>query len=79
MKNNIRPLREAISSYCTLMTIADFKSDVEAGALIDYDGFGCMSDGKFEFTEWEITPSDVKRRPRVFTDPRFTHVTWYNK
>lgn len=75
----IRPLREPISSYCTLMTIEEFKSDVADGALIDYDGFGYMSDGKFEFTEWEVVPSDVERRPRVFTDPRFSFVAWYNR
>lgn len=62
-----------------MFTIEDWLEDVKNGYLIDYDGFGCFSDGKNVLKGFEnmIYPSDVEK-PN-FNPEKFTHIVWYNR
>ena len=66
---------EPIPDYGDHMTMAEFLIRVEAGAFIDYDGFGHYAT-KTKMSDQVIKPSDVGT-------PRFrrgySHVVWFNR
>lgn len=58
-----------------LMTVEEFKSDCDAGALIDYDGFGYpVKDGKSAGYQHKVYPSE---RHSIPADA--THIVWFNR
>lgn len=69
------PEMRPIPSYGNLMTMEEFKEDVDGGGFIDYDGSGNYSDGK-EMTNITINPSDIQSNEYR---KDFTHVVWFNK
>jgi hypothetical protein len=65
-----------ISEYDDVMTMAQFISQCSIGAIIDYDGSGNYSDGKYIFTDKHVVPSDI---PAGKLDTSYSHVVWFNK
>lgn len=61
--------------YGDLMTMEDFKNNVDCGGFIDSDGSGSYATEKEE-SNINIFPSDIKEG--IYRDD-FTHVMWYNK
>lgn len=61
---------EELPKYGDLMTVEDWKEDVESGSFINTDGSGYwVKDGK------------MSRDDEVFSSPQLdaTHVMWFNK
>lgn len=59
-----------------VFTVDEWKSMVDYGCLIDYDGFGRMvlfTNNNYFMGE-EIIPSQV-----AFIPPSCTHIVWYNR
>jgi len=62
-----------------LYTMEQFKGCAECGALIDYDGFGKLSDGT-DVSDIRISPSQVLNPLYMSELPSWaTHVVWYNR
>ncbi len=56
-----------------VMTVGEYRENVDCGGFIDYDGFGYpMKDGKS--AKHPLYPSEINKLP---TDA--THVVWFNK
>ena len=55
-------------------TISEFKSHVEDGSFIDYDGFGYPVKDSLADKSIVIQPSTVDKIPADAT-----HIVWYNK
>lgn len=67
---------EPIDKFAALMTLEDFVKACEVGAFIDYDGFGYYSDGKVQFPEEIVSPSDIMKGSMR---PDRSHVVWFNR
>lgn len=75
MERPIHLSRPVEDSCGDRMTIEDFKSAVECGLFIDYDGFGTyIKDEKM--SNIDIVPSDVKAG---MIRPEFKEMIWFNK
>lgn len=66
---------EPIPEYGYLMTMEEFIETVKCGFFIDYDGYGCYSDGK-EISQGSVCPSDVAKGT---VDMKWSHVVWFNR
>lgn len=64
--------------YGELMTATEFSEVVLCGGFIDYDGSGYYSDGVFMYRERPALPSAILRAEGR-TDPKYSHVAWFNK
>ena len=64
-----------LPDYGDHMTFKVFKSHVDSGGFIDYDGHGRYAT-KTQESDLYVSPSDVSEG-KIRTD--FTHVVWYNK
>ena len=67
-----------IPEYGNLMTIEEWLEDVNAGYLIDYDGYGELS-YKDKTSSITISPSDIKDKSKKELLKNFTHIVWYNR
>ena len=69
------PVLSDLSDYGDVMSLEDFKANVECGGFIDYDGFGhYVKDGKE--SNIDIYPSDV-RHGSIRDD--FDTIIWFNR
>lgn len=66
-----------LPDYGHLMTMEEFKDNVDAGGFIDYDGHGYYATTE-KMSNKIISPSDFKNN-RVLDNVEFTHVMWFNK
>lgn len=66
---------EPIPSYGDHITLEHFIEYCEAGAFIDYDGFGYYATA-YEMTDIIIKPSDVKKGE---IDTAYSHIVWFNR
>jgi antitoxin component of RelBE/YafQ-DinJ toxin-antitoxin module len=57
-----------------LIPMEKFVRMIEQGIIMDYDGFGFVSDGEYEYYSIICDSSWLKEQPE-----RFTHVIWYNR
>lgn len=57
-----------------IMTVAEFRDDVKAGHLIDYDGFGHPMKGGWVDETVTVKPSKAHDIPEDAT-----HVVWYGR
>jgi hypothetical protein len=69
----IKPDNEFLGG--TLITLDNFKFDVESGMFIDYDGFGYFFKDGEVFKNQKVYPSEF----RLLDTKDFTHVLWYNR
>ena len=63
--------------YGDIMTVTDWKANIDCGGFTDYDGFGeqviLLKDGRYVISS-QLIPS------RVWDiDDRCTHIIWYNR
>ena len=65
--------KEDIPIYGHLMTREEWLTAVKEGALVDYDGMGCASNGKKCSREY-VVPSKADELPADAT-----HVVWFNR
>lgn len=71
----LTPPLEPIPDYGDLMTKEEWLSGCEAGAFIDYDGFGNLATADGVYAE-RIFPSQAKN----YNFPKWvTHIVWYNR
>jgi hypothetical protein len=79
---------ESLPNYGDLFTIVDFKRDVDCGALLDYDGYGYLSNGYQVAYDFVVYPSLFKRgkvafeykKKEIIDIPKWaTHVIWFNR
>lgn len=81
---------EPLSTYGDLMTIKEFKKNVNYGGFIDYDGYGKLSNGKLVANNFIVYPSQFKRGKvhygllfetgELIDIPKWaTHVMWFNR
>lgn len=71
------PYDMPVPDYGDLMTVEEFRNDVESTCLVDYDGIGSLAkmiDGEVKVSWNRISPSQVDSIP-----PDVTHVVWFNK
>ena len=71
--NNTTMFTEDIPNYGDLFTLEEWLKDCKNGFLIDYDGFGHPSDGKYM--------SNVFMKPSKRNDypEGTTHIVWFNR
>jgi hypothetical protein len=71
-RTRLRPMPD----YGDLMTVEEFRSRVESGGFIDYDGFGDLAteDG---VSDIQVRPSNFEEVAAIYH--QFTHVCWYNR
>ena len=69
---------EDTPSYGDLMTIDSFEQCCKDGGFIDYDGYGNYATA-FKMSNKTIRPSQVVNGTKLFNNPEFTHVVWFNK
>lgn len=68
------PYDTSIPEYGDPMTVEDFIANCEAGAFVDYDGFGTPAKGYKMNDDFCITPSTRHLIPKDAT-----HIVWYNR
>ena len=64
---------EEIPKYGDLMNLQDWIECCEDGGFIDYDGFGCASNGT-KMTDKHYYPSERNKIPSGTT-----HIVWFNR
>jgi hypothetical protein len=69
----IKPDNEFLGG--TLITLDNFKFDVESGMFTDHDGFGYFFKDGEVIKDKKIYPSDLY----LLDTKNFTHILWYNK
>ena len=75
---------EDIDADDCLMTLEEWKDNVEWGGFIDYDGFGYFATATQE-SNIEVYPSDywngpMKEKQHAWYQPDWaTHIVWYNR
>lgn len=69
---------EEIDDIGNVMSLEDFRRDVEANALIDYDGYGCFAnkDAGLMDPKVSVYPSEFERMEIPL---HATHIIWYNR
>lgn len=65
---------EPIPDYAEILTVEEFKLACEAGAYIDYDGYGYAIKNGFMNTNIWIYPSKLDEIPLDAS-----HICWFNK
>lgn len=60
--------------YGDLMTVEEFKANVESGGFIDYDGMGHAVRGDEVDESFYVYPSEVDKIPEDAT-----HILWFNR
>ena len=65
---------EKFDSYNSILTVEEFKNDVDQGVLIDDDGYGYLVKDMYVCEDLEITPSMVNDIP---SDAQF--IVWFNR
>lgn len=58
-----------------LITLGEYSDCVSNKYLIDYDGHGYASDGKFYSRKYRVIPSKFPND----IPPGTTHIVWYNR
>ena len=67
-----------------LMTLEEWKDDVECGGFIDYDGYGYFATATQQ-SNIQVYPSDywngsMKEKQYAWHEPLWaTHIVWYNR
>lgn len=64
---------EEIPTYGDIISLKEWLECCEDGGFIDYDGFGCASNGT-HCTKKEYKPSQRNKLPKGTT-----HIIWFNR
>jgi len=75
LDDNTEPELKDLPSYGDLITLADFKTDVEGKGFMDCDGTGYLAT-KDKMSHTKVYPSSFNT---MKIDSMFTHVMWFNK